>query len=405
MKPNYAQLYTLDSDAGFDERLQRLLTAKRPADQADDEGSDDGEDDHAPAARRPSAEERRVHSVLPTINEVMYANPLAKKYKAAFDQAPAAPMARLKLHVDAGQIPPGGAAAGAHERQYNAPTADNVAVILHAPSDDAKLDVIIHPRVSDDANFLHRVSYSHAMYDALAFPLYFFEGTPTWHKDFRVPVKGGKKRAITMMEYYASMLYVRRSRVDMPKKRSEVEVDPGRKVRYEIELAGGQKVVNDNIWFFRGGRLFQQFVCTAAARYELKRMSTLATPKMQKQLRAETYDQLIGALRDGEAPADIGRRIICPASVKGSRRAMYKLFLDCMAIVRKFGSPHLFITVLFVTQRPLRRGRRGRACSETAVWHQLSTKRAAACTDASRTHLSFCSPRSARHHPRRRHPR
>jgi len=30
--------------------------------------------------------------------------------------------------------------------------------------------------------------------------------------------------------------------------------------------------------------------------------------------------------------------------VKGSRRAMYKLFLDCMAIVRKFGSPHIFIT-------------------------------------------------------------
>ena len=67
--------------------------------------------------------------------------------------------------------------------------------------------------------------------------------------------------------------------------------------------------------------------------------------RTQKQLRAETYDQLIGALREGEQPADIGRRVVCPASVKGSRRAMYKLFLDCMAIVRKFGSPHLFITV------------------------------------------------------------
>ena len=34
----------------------------------------------------------------------------------------------------------------------------------------------------------------------------------------------------------------------------------------------------------RNRRLFQQFVVTAAARYELKRMETLATPKMQKQL-------------------------------------------------------------------------------------------------------------------------
>ena len=29
MKPSYAQLYTLDADAGFDERLQRLLSAER----------------------------------------------------------------------------------------------------------------------------------------------------------------------------------------------------------------------------------------------------------------------------------------------------------------------------------------------------------------------------------------
>ena len=123
-----------------------------------------------------------------------------------------------------------------------------------------------------------------------------------------------------------------------------------------MQYADGQakRVINDNMWFFRGGRLFQQFVCTAAARYELKRMSTLATPTMQKQLRAETYDQLMGALHEGEDPANIGRRVICPASVKGSRRAMYKLFLDCMAIVRKFGSPHLFITVITYTAGLLR---------------------------------------------------
>ena len=339
LKPAYAQLYTLDADAGFDERLRRLLSAKRSKDEVDDEGSDDGEDDHAPPTPRLSAEERRMRSVLPVVNAAMYSNVLAQKYKAAFDEAPAAPTARLKLHVDPGHIPPGGAAAGAHERQYNAPTADNVAVILHAPSDDAQLDLIIHPRVDASANFLRRVSYSHALYDALAFPLYFFQGTPTWHKDFAVPVVGGKKRAISMMEYYASMLYVRRSAADMPKKRIG-----SNEARPEVVVAG-RVVANDNAWFFRGGRLFQQFVCTAAARYELKRMSTLATPKMQKQLRAETYDQLIGALRDGEQPANIGKRVICPASVKGSRRAMYKLFLDCMAIVRKFGSPHLFITV------------------------------------------------------------
>ena len=94
-------------------------------------------------------------------------------------------------------------------------------------------------------------------------------------------------------------------------------------VKREIELPDGSRIANDNMWLFTGGRLFQQFVCTAAARVELKRMSTLQTPKMQNQLRAETYDQLKDALRNGYSPADIGRRVICPSSVKGSRRAMY----------------------------------------------------------------------------------
>jgi hypothetical protein len=202
-----------------------------------------------------------------------------------------APTARLKLHVEPGQIPPGGAAAGAHERQYNAPTADNVAVILHAPSDDASLDLIMHPKVDDERNFLHRVSYSHALYDALAFPLLLFKGTPTWHKDFTVPIVGGARRAISLMQFYASMLYVRRSACEMPKPRAGVK-------RYADGRA--QSVVNDSTWFFRGGRLFQQFICTAAARSELKRMSTLATPKMPELEAQSRHDAW---RRTREAPA------------------------------------------------------------------------------------------------------
>ena len=117
-----------------------------------------------------------------------------------------------------------------------------------------------------------------------------------------------------MQQFYGSILYVRRTYDEMPPARDDV--------KREIELPDGSRIANDNMWLFNGGRLFQQFVCTAAARVELKRMSTLQTPKMQNQLRAETYNQLKDALRDGCSPADIGRRVICPSSVKGSRRAM-----------------------------------------------------------------------------------
>ena len=116
-----------------------------------------------------------------------------------------------------------------------------------------------------------------------------------------------------MQQFYASMLYVRRDINDMPPAGSGVR-----------RLVGpdGAKVANDNLWFFRGGRLFQQFVCTASARCELKRMDTLSTPKMQQQLRAETYQSLMDAVGDGLQPDDIGRKVICPDTVKGSLRAM-----------------------------------------------------------------------------------
>lgn len=305
------------------------------------------------------------------VNEAMYANPLAQKYRRAFDDAANAPEAYLRIHTDVNSRPAGGAAAGAHGRQYNAPTADSVAVILHAPGKSSCHDVIVHRKeaplltstskqvkVSDDGRVggqrvtwltstpdagtytvacavdgsigatvrladgsafenpptgLQRVPYTNSLYDALAFPLLFQRGTPTWHDGFTVPAMGKKRRKVQMLQFYASMMYVRRSAAEMPPARQGV--------KREI-VDNGSTVANDNCWLFRGGRLFQQFVCTAAARVELKRMSTLQTPKMQKQLRAESYDQLKAALRDGQAPADIGRKVICPASVKGSRRAM-----------------------------------------------------------------------------------
>ena len=134
---------------------------------------------------------------------------------------------------------------------------------------------------------LQRVSYLNSSYDALAFPLYFPRGTATWHHGFKVPVvktRGAKVDwcTIEMQQFYASMLYVRRSASEMPKERQSVDQD----VRRYAD-GSAQRVVNDNTWFFRAGRLFQQFLCTAAARVELKRLSTLATPAMQKQLRAE----------------------------------------------------------------------------------------------------------------------
>ena len=45
------------------------------------------------------------------------------------------------------------------------------------------------------------------------------------------------------------------------------------------------------------------------------------------------------ALRDGVEPARIGKKVICPSTERGSRRAMAVNFLNCMAMVKRFGPP------------------------------------------------------------------
>ena len=304
---DYAQMYTLDPDEGFDERLSRLLSTDANDRDAETDEEDGGNEDGGTAARRQRREpvtERRLKAVLRPVNTTMHTNPLALQYKAAFDASESVPQAHVRFHTDPGQLPKGGAAAGAHERQYNAPTAGSVSVVLHAPSPDVGFDVLVQRKV---AGGLQRVSYSNSSYDALAFPLYFPRGTSTWHHGFKVPVVKARGDAVDwhkveMQQFYASMLYVRRDWSEMP-----VDVEQPRDKRdsqgvsWRVEVPAGTVgakwdpkdkkwyVANDNLWFFRGGRLFQQFLCTAAARVELKRLSTLATPTMQKQLRAETY--------------------------------------------------------------------------------------------------------------------
>ena len=68
---------------------------------------------------------------------------------------------------------------------------------------------------------------------------------------------------VHMLQFYAAMFYVRRTYDQMPPARLDV--------KREIELHDrSRRIANDNVWLFNGGRLFQQFVCTAAARVELK---------------------------------------------------------------------------------------------------------------------------------------
>jgi hypothetical protein len=95
---------------------------------------------------------------------------------------------------------------------------------------------------------------------------------------------------------------------------------------------------------FYGGKLFQQYLVYAYARYEGNRMTYIRNN--QKTLRVESYKGLLDHVnsigRDNNVR--IGNIFIRPSTYGGGPRFMSKLYQDNMAMVRKFGRPDLFIT-------------------------------------------------------------
>jgi len=98
---------------------------------------------------------------------------------------------------------------------------------------------------------------------------------------------------------------------------------------------------------FYGGKLFQQYLVYAYARYQANRMTYMRNN--QKTLRVESYkgllDHISNISRDNNVR--IGNIFILPSSFVGGPRFMSKLYQDSMAMVRKFGRPDLFITFTF----------------------------------------------------------
>jgi hypothetical protein len=65
---------------------------------------------------------------------------------------------------------------GEHERRYNAPTVDEVAVVMFAEEFNNR-DIIIERRSEN----LQRIAETHRSYDALQYPLIFWQGEDGYH--------------------------------------------------------------------------------------------------------------------------------------------------------------------------------------------------------------------------------
>ena len=200
-----------------------------------------------------------------------------------------------------------------HRGRYNVPTSNEEIAILMTGDTSARRSIVVQPRARDGgAASLQLISETHRSWDPLHYVLMFPYGTDGFHLD--IQNQTGQK-CVSAMEYYC----------------------------YRLMQRHGFNVIQ------RCGRLFQQYVVDACAKMEQSRLNYLRFN--QNNLRSDIYSGVADAVlaNDGDRA---GRRIVLPASFTGGARYMHRLFQDAMAIVRRYGKPHLFITFTCSTQWP-----------------------------------------------------
>ena len=97
-----------------------------------------------------------------------------------------------------------------------------------------------------------------------------------------------------------------------------------------------------------GGRLFQQYCVDSFSKILERRVDQLRTPAMQKQLRADTYKQLLNYVQRRADRLDnvkAGKAVVMPSSFISGPRYMRKQYYNAMAVCREEGAPDLFITM------------------------------------------------------------
>lgn len=225
---------------------------------------------------------------------------------------------------------------GTDPRCYNAPTANEVAVIL--PGDGSVKtdyrDIIVHYR--NGPHVMKRISECNASYQPMVYVLLFPYGQDDWHPGIplnlpadapqddvdeeeedhnmgeETPSRSNKRQNLSILEYYAYYLHQR--------------------------ATSSQHI-------FLGGPLFQQWIVDAWAATDQGRLSWLK--HNQSKLRVDLYKGLTDAIGNDVQTTlrELGQRYILPSSYIGGSRFMFQLYQDSLAIARFAGKPNWFLTM------------------------------------------------------------
>ncbi|GFV52845.1 helitron_like_N domain-containing protein [Trichonephila clavipes] len=200
---------------------------------------------------------------------------------------------------------------GEHAGRFNAPTVDEVAVIMVGdPVDKRSI------KITRRDNTISTISDLHHSYDALQYPLIFWQGQDEYHLNIKQydPNTGDyRNNKVSSMNYYAHRIMVRQHQ--------------------------------DN-YILRYRQLFHQYIVDMHAKVESERLRFLRFN--QAKLRSEEYihlrDAVAGNIDGNLNPNDIGNAFILPSSYIGSPQNMQEYMQDAMTYVRHYGRPDLFIT-------------------------------------------------------------
>ncbi|KIH45048.1 hypothetical protein ANCDUO_24917 [Ancylostoma duodenale] len=196
---------------------------------------------------------------------------------------------------------------GEHERRFNAPTVNEVAVVIVGGDVDRR-DIIIQKR--NDS--LQRISETHRSYDALQYPVIFWEGEDGYHFNLKQtdPRTGSlTSKKISAKDFYASRIMMRDASSDH---------------------------------LLRCRQLFHQFIVDMYAKIESERLLYIRVN--QRKLRVDDYIHLRDAVANDGNSTDVGSLVILPATFTGSPRHMHEYAQDAMLYVRTCGRPDLFLT-------------------------------------------------------------
>ncbi|XP_074277038.1 uncharacterized protein LOC141600694 [Silene latifolia] len=275
--PSYAQLYVYDSSSEIAMREKAV-------------GKSEGS---------PKLDTEILARLKDMLDEV---NPLTKTFRMAQERLKEQSDKRLSIRLLGTR--------NHRDKTYNTPIASEIAaLIVDSTGDQIKgKDIIIEHKTHG----LQRISELHPSYMALQYPLLFPYGEDSYHTE--IPYidqgQGGKRKNVTMREYYA----------------------------YRV-----QQRISEGSTLLCGGRLFQQFLVDSCCAIESERLWYIKNN--QDKFRCDILNNLCDAVANGDCMGyAVGKRVYMPPSFTGGPRYMQQCYQDAMAICRWYGNPHLFIT-------------------------------------------------------------